>query len=74
MWSGPSWKVLGAHPFGPGAVDADGELRGRVGLAGDLDDPGRQPDLLLLGEAEEVARRRRDGRGARPGPCPGSAS
>jgi len=46
-----------AHPFGPGTVDADGELGGRVDLAGDLDDPGREPDLLLLGEAEALARR-----------------
>src|SRR5690242_6421499 len=43
-----------AHPLGPGAVDADGELRRGIGLARALDGAGRDPDLLLFGKAEEL--------------------
>ncbi len=33
----PELEVARPHPFGPGAIDADGQLRRGVGLAGDLD-------------------------------------
>ena len=45
------------HPFGPRAIDPQGKLGGRIGLPGDLDRPGGEADLLLLGEAEEIGRR-----------------
>ena len=48
-------KVARAHPLGPGTVDADRQLSRRVGLMGDLDGPCRDPDLLFLGQAQDVA-------------------
>src|SRR5205823_14489530 len=47
-------EVAGAHPFRPGTVDADGQLRRRVGLPGDLDGARGDPHLLFLGQAEDL--------------------
>ena len=48
-------KVARAHPLGPGAVDADRQLGRGVGLVGDLNGPRGDPDLLFLGQAQDIA-------------------
>ena len=53
-------KLEGArgHPLGPGAIEPDQELRGGIGLAGDLEQPGGHADLVFFGHPQDIGRAR----------------
>ena len=50
----PELKMARAHPLRPGTVDADRQLCRRVSLMGNLDGPRGDPDLLFLGQTQDL--------------------